>query len=69
MKRALISLSDKSGVVEFAKGLVEHDFEIISTGGTKKMLDEAGIKTIAVEEVTPKSDADFHTSIWSFFTQ
>ncbi|MCR1900429.1 bifunctional phosphoribosylaminoimidazolecarboxamide formyltransferase/IMP cyclohydrolase [Ligilactobacillus apodemi] len=52
MKRALISLSDKSGVVEFAKVLVEHDFEIISTGGTKKMLDEAGIKTIAVEEVT-----------------
>lgn len=52
MKRALISLSDKSGIVEFAKGLVANDFEIISTGGTQKMLEEAGIKTLAVEEVT-----------------
>ena len=52
MKRALISLSDKSGIVEFAQGLVANDFEIISTGGTQKMLEEAGIKTLAVEEVT-----------------
>lgn len=52
MKRALISLSDKSGIVEFASALVENGFEIISTGGTKKLLDDANIPTLAVEEVT-----------------
>lgn len=36
MKRALISVSDKNGIVEFAKALIENDIEIISTGGTKK---------------------------------
>ena len=35
-KRALISVSDKTGIVEFAKGLKEAGFDIISTGGTKK---------------------------------
>ena len=45
MKRALISVSDKTGIVEFAKELVTLGYEIISTGGTKKSLDEAGIKT------------------------
>ncbi len=35
-KRALISVSDKTGIVEFAQGLIEAGFEIISTGGTKK---------------------------------
>ncbi len=34
MKRALISVTNKDGVVDFAKGLVELDFEIVSTGGT-----------------------------------
>lgn len=52
MKRALVSVSDKNNLVPFVKKLVEHDFEIVSTGGTKKYLDEAGIKTISVEEVT-----------------
>jgi len=52
MKRALISVSDKNGVVEFAKELVNLDYEIISTGGTKKVLDEANIKTISIEDVT-----------------
>lgn len=52
MRRALISVSDKNGVVEFAKELVNLDYEIISTGGTKKVLDEANIKTISIEEVT-----------------
>ena len=42
MKRALISVSDKSNIVEFAKSLVANNFEIISTGGTFKMLKEAG---------------------------
>ncbi|MGM0217415.1 bifunctional phosphoribosylaminoimidazolecarboxamide formyltransferase/IMP cyclohydrolase [Enterococcus sp. AZ126] len=51
-KRALISVSDKTGVVAFAKGLVEQGVEIISTGGTKKALEKEGIPTISIEEVT-----------------
>lgn len=52
MKRALISVSDKSNLIPFVKGLAANNYEIVSTGGTKKVLDEAGIKTISVEEVT-----------------
>jgi phosphoribosylaminoimidazolecarboxamide formyltransferase / IMP cyclohydrolase len=51
-KRALISVSDKNGVVEFARGLVELGFEIISTGGTKKTLHENGVPVISVSDVT-----------------
>lgn len=52
MTRALISVSDKTGVVEFTKGLVQAGVEIISTGGTKKVLDEAGIPTVSIDQVT-----------------
>lgn len=52
MTRALISVSDKTGIVAFAQGLVEQGVEIISTGGTKHALDQAGIKTLSIEEVT-----------------
>jgi phosphoribosylaminoimidazolecarboxamide formyltransferase/IMP cyclohydrolase len=52
MKRALISVSDKNGIVEFAKALIENDIEIISTGGTKKVIEEAGIQTKGIEEIT-----------------
>ncbi|MDV5973340.1 UNVERIFIED_CONTAM: bifunctional phosphoribosylaminoimidazolecarboxamide formyltransferase/IMP cyclohydrolase [Streptococcus canis] len=52
MKRALISVSDKTGIVEFARVLVQLGWELISTGGTKLVLDEAGIKTIAIDDVT-----------------
>ncbi|MBO0439746.1 bifunctional phosphoribosylaminoimidazolecarboxamide formyltransferase/IMP cyclohydrolase [Candidatus Enterococcus ikei] len=51
-KRALISVSDKTGVATFAKGLVDQGIEIISTGGTKTALEQAGIPTISIEEVT-----------------
>ena len=51
-KRALISVSDKTGVIEFAKQLVELGFELISTGGTKKAIHEAGIPVIGVSDVT-----------------
>ncbi len=51
-KRALVSVSDKAGVVEFCKGLVENGFEIISTGGTAKVLKEAGLKVIGISEIT-----------------
>ncbi|TFB14685.1 bifunctional phosphoribosylaminoimidazolecarboxamide formyltransferase/IMP cyclohydrolase [Filobacillus milosensis] len=51
-KRALISVSDKTGIVDLAKQLVEHGIEIISTGGTKKAIEEAGIKVTGISEVT-----------------
>lgn len=51
-KRALVSVSDKAGVVEFCKGLVENGFEIISTGGTAKALKDAGLKVIGISEIT-----------------
>ncbi|WP_242364288.1 bifunctional phosphoribosylaminoimidazolecarboxamide formyltransferase/IMP cyclohydrolase [Limosilactobacillus antri] len=52
MKRALVSVSDKTNLVPFVQGLVDNDYEIVSTGGTKRVLDEAGVKTISVEDVT-----------------
>lgn len=52
MKRALVSVSDKSGVVDFCKSLVKNGYEIISTGGTYKILVENGIKAIEIDEVT-----------------
>ena len=52
MKRALVSVSDKTNLVPFVKGLVANDYEIVSTGGTKKVLDDAGIKTTGIEDVT-----------------
>ena len=51
-KRALISVSDKTGIVEFAKGLKELGFDIISTGGTSKTLQENGVEVIGISEVT-----------------
>lgn len=51
-KRALISVSDKSGVVEFCKGLHECGFEIISTGGTAKALKNAGLEVIGISDIT-----------------
>lgn len=52
MKRALISVSDKTGVVEFAQGLVALGYEVISTGGTFKKLAQAQVPVIAIDEVT-----------------
>ena len=51
-KRALVSVSDKTGVVDFCKGLIANGFEIISTGGTAKALKEAGLKVIDISEIT-----------------
>ncbi len=50
--RALISVSDKTGVVEFASELEVLGYEIISTGGTFKLLKENGVKAIEIDEVT-----------------
>ncbi len=51
-KRALVSVSDKTGLVEFVNGLSKAGWEIIATGGTQKLLEEAGITTIGISEVT-----------------
>jgi phosphoribosylaminoimidazolecarboxamide formyltransferase/IMP cyclohydrolase len=50
--RAIISVSDKTGVTDFAKGLSQLGFEIFSTGGTKKALAEAGVPVKSVSEIT-----------------
>jgi phosphoribosylaminoimidazolecarboxamide formyltransferase/IMP cyclohydrolase len=50
--RALISVSDKTGIVEFAQKLARHGVEIISTGGTAKLLRESGLGARDVSEVT-----------------
>lgn len=52
IKRALISVSDKTGVLDFAAELASLGVEIISTGGTAKMLKEAGVKVTGISEVT-----------------
>ena len=51
-KRALISVSNKENIAEFAKGLTDLDYEIISTGGTLSLLTEAGIPARGVEDIT-----------------
>ncbi len=51
-KRALISVFDKTGIVDFARNLINFDYEIISTGGTYKLLKENNIPVIEVKEVT-----------------
>jgi phosphoribosylaminoimidazolecarboxamide formyltransferase/IMP cyclohydrolase len=52
IKRALISVSDKAGVVDFAKGLAKLGIEILSTGGTAKVLRDAGVPVIEVADYT-----------------
>ncbi len=52
IKTALVSVSDKDGVVDFAKKLSEMGVKIISTGGTAKKLSEAGISVVGIESVT-----------------
>lgn len=50
--RALFSVSDKRGLVDFARGLSACGWEIIATGGTQKLLEESGVKTTGISEVT-----------------
>ena len=52
MKRALVSVSDKTGLVDFVKGLQSCGWEIIATGGTQKLLEQSGVKTIGISEIT-----------------
>ena len=52
IKRALISVTDKTGIVEFAQGLRDLGVEIISTGGTARAIHEGGVAVREVSEVT-----------------
>ncbi|MCW5570819.1 MAG: bifunctional phosphoribosylaminoimidazolecarboxamide formyltransferase/IMP cyclohydrolase, partial [Steroidobacteraceae bacterium] len=52
MRRALLSVSDKTGLVEFAAALSRRDIEILSTGGTARLLREHGIPVIEVSAYT-----------------
>jgi phosphoribosylaminoimidazolecarboxamide formyltransferase/IMP cyclohydrolase len=51
-KRALVSVSDKTGIVPFVQELEKIGVEVISTGGTKRVLEEAGVNVIGIEDVT-----------------
>ena len=51
-KRALVSVSNKSGLVDFVKGLQAVGWEIIATGGTQKLLENSGVNTIGISDVT-----------------
>ncbi|MFI5040039.1 MAG: bifunctional phosphoribosylaminoimidazolecarboxamide formyltransferase/IMP cyclohydrolase, partial [Solirubrobacterales bacterium] len=50
--RALLSVSDKSGLVEFARGLIEHGYDLVATSSTSQALAEAGIEVQPVADVT-----------------
>ncbi|MDT3685193.1 MAG: bifunctional phosphoribosylaminoimidazolecarboxamide formyltransferase/IMP cyclohydrolase [Pseudorhodoplanes sp.] len=52
LTRALISVSDKTGLVDFARSLEKHGLEIVSTGGTAKALTDAGLKVVDVSDIT-----------------
>lgn len=51
-KRALVSVSDKTGIVDFCRRLAACGFEIVSTGGTAKTLQEAGLSVVGISEIT-----------------
>jgi len=52
MPRALLSVSDKTGIVDFARSLAARGYEVVSTGGTARRLGEAGIRVVGVSEIT-----------------
>lgn len=52
MKRALISVYDKTNIVDFCKKLVDIGWELVSTGGSKKLLEDSGLKVLGVDELT-----------------
>ncbi|MBO4335579.1 MAG: IMP cyclohydrolase [Desulfovibrio sp.] len=52
IRRAILSVTDKTGLTDFARFLVDHKVELVSTGGTQKTLEKAGIPVTAVSDVT-----------------
>ena len=51
-KRALLSVSDKTGLVDFARGLIDHGYDLVATSSTSRALAEAGLEVQAVADVT-----------------
>ena len=60
IRRAILSVTDKTGLVDFASFLVEHKVELVSTGGTQKALEKAGLPVTAVSTVTGNKDNPEH---------
>ena len=58
VRRALLSVSDKVDLVPFARALADLGVELVSTGGTARALEEAGLSVIPVEDVTGGVDLD-----------
>ena len=52
MKRAFLSVTDKTGLAEFASELTKLGYELVSTGGTQAALEKAGLKVINVSDIT-----------------
>src|SRR6185436_2176754 len=52
MPRALLSVSDKTGIVDFGRGLAARGFELVSTGGTGRVLSDAGLAVTNVSDLT-----------------
>ena len=52
MRRALLSVSNKDGIVDLGKRLLDHGFEIVSTGGTLKALTDVGLSVTGVSDLT-----------------
>lgn len=57
IRRALLSVSDKTGIIELARSLQKHKIEIVSTGGTAQALTQAGISIIPIESITGNPEA------------
>ena len=62
--RALISVSDKTGLIEFAQKLATHNIELVSTGGTAKLLREAGLAVRDVSDLTGFPEMLDESRIW-----
>ena len=52
MPRALLSVSDKTGLLDFARGLATRGFELVSTGGTARALEDGGLSVTPISDVT-----------------
>ena len=61
--RALLSVYDKTGIVDFAKGLDSLGYELVSTGGTARKLREAGLDVIGVSDVTGHPETVSYTHL------
>ncbi|OPX18052.1 bifunctional phosphoribosylaminoimidazolecarboxamide formyltransferase/IMP cyclohydrolase [candidate division WOR-3 bacterium 4484_100] len=57
-KKALISVADKNGIVEFARSLKEADFALIATGGTQRLLSENGIEAVKIADYTGGTESE-----------